>query len=302
MKKRLARSFSGSVIEAEASIRQNMTAWVVGLRDALEAVVVQIDGIDVGDGAAQPLLVLEPALAAPRSLRLVRRGFGLGGRQLLLEPLDLGLRSAAAAPCAGRGSCAWCGVRLSRAGGPSVVKPARAVLRRLEVLELDLDQVRQLQIVEEQVEEFFLGQREGEIVLALAVGAALAAAATAAALAASGSRRRPCTPRCPAARSRAGPSCGPKTEGRLAQALGADRDLLGALGLRDLARSCSESLMASRISALARRRKRWRLPRLLDFGLRRRSTICMCLLRWCLRGTGVRDAQGSGGSRLPPPA
>src|SRR6185436_15714213 len=36
-----------------------------------------------------------------------------------------------------------------------------------------------------------------------------------------------------------------------------------------------ESLMASRISALARRRKRWRLPRLLDFGLRRRSTTCM---------------------------
>ncbi len=31
MKKRLARSFSGSVIEAETSIRQNITAWVVGL-------------------------------------------------------------------------------------------------------------------------------------------------------------------------------------------------------------------------------------------------------------------------------
>ena len=30
MKNRLARSFSGSVIEAETSIRQNITAWVVG--------------------------------------------------------------------------------------------------------------------------------------------------------------------------------------------------------------------------------------------------------------------------------
>ena len=30
MKKRLARSFSGSVMEADASIRQNITAWLVG--------------------------------------------------------------------------------------------------------------------------------------------------------------------------------------------------------------------------------------------------------------------------------
>jgi len=30
MKKRLAKSFSGSVMEADASIRQNITAWVVG--------------------------------------------------------------------------------------------------------------------------------------------------------------------------------------------------------------------------------------------------------------------------------
>src|SRR5262245_13324756 len=69
--------------------------------------------------------------------------------------------------------------RLRRAGGPSVVKPARH-LGRLQVLQLHLDQVGELQVVEEEVEELLLGQGEGELVLALAVGAALAAAPAAA--------------------------------------------------------------------------------------------------------------------------
>ncbi len=193
--------------------------------------------------------------------------------------LDVVQRSGGAARCAAPGCCAWCAARLSWAGEPSVVKPARASVRRLQVLELGLDQVGQLQVLEEQVEEFVLGQREDEIVLALAVGAALAAATAAAALR------------------------------RLAD-LVADRELLVA-GQHEVAlrrcrgrgrndgsrrlfermvifsralrppRSCASSAprgppRGSR--ALARRRKRWRLPRLLAFGLRRRSTIC--IPRW----------------------
>ena len=73
-------------------------------------------------------------------------------------------------------------VRLSRAGGPSLVKPARANFGALRSLSLTLIRFGKLQIVEEQVEEFLLGQRECELVLALAIGTSLVAASSAATL------------------------------------------------------------------------------------------------------------------------
>ena len=116
------------------------------------------------------------------------------------------------------------------------MKPARASLRRLQVLELHLDQVRQLQIVEEQIEEFFLGQGEGELVLALAVGAALAAATASAALRL-GDLVADLVLLVARQHIVALARVAAEREGRLAQALGADGDLLRAFGLRDLARS-----------------------------------------------------------------
>src|SRR5882762_1433526 len=63
-----------------------------------------------------------------------------------------------------------------------------------------------------------------------------------------------------------------------------------ALSVSAILRERSESLIASRISLLARRRNRWRLPRLLAFGLSRRSTICICLYPLELALAGVWDA------------
>ena len=52
MKKRFARSLSPSVIDADASIRQNITACVVGFGRIFEASVAQIERIDIGDALA----------------------------------------------------------------------------------------------------------------------------------------------------------------------------------------------------------------------------------------------------------
>jgi hypothetical protein len=60
------------------------------LGHTIEAVVGQVDGIDVGDGAAQPLLVLKTRPQLGDALG-IGRGLRLGGGQLLLEPLHLGL-------------------------------------------------------------------------------------------------------------------------------------------------------------------------------------------------------------------
>src|SRR5438132_1627480 len=77
-----------------------------------------------------------------------------------------------------------------------------------------------------------------------------------------------------------------------------------ALSVSAILRDRSESLIASRISLFARRRKRWRLPRLLDFGLSRRSTICICLYPLELAPAGVRDARAAAevASRRPWPS
>ena len=107
--------------------------------------------------------------------------------------------------------------------------------RSLQVLQLDLDQIGQLQIVEEKIEELFLGQREGELVLSLAVRAAAAATATTAAL-----RLRDLVADLILLVARqhvvVHAAIAAEAEGGLAQALGADGDLLRAFGLRHLAR------------------------------------------------------------------
>src|SRR5690606_11471778 len=54
--------------------------------------------------------------------------------------------------------------------------------RRAQILQFRLDQIGQLQIVEEEVEEFFAGQAEDEIILALPVGAAAVASTSGAAV------------------------------------------------------------------------------------------------------------------------
>src|SRR4029079_11044125 len=71
-----------------------------------------------------------------------------------------------------------------------------------------------------------------------------------------------------------------------------------ALSVSAILRERSESLMASRISPLALRRNRWRLPRLLDLGLSRRSTICICLYLSVLAVAGTGDASTEGAEGL----
>ena len=172
-------------------------------------------------------------------------------------------------------------------------------MRRLQVLQLDLDQVRQLQVVEEQIEELVLGQREGEIVLALAVGTALAAASASAALR-FGNLVADLVLLVARQHVVALARVAPEAEGGLAQALGADRDLLGALGLGDLARL---ERILDRLANLGLARdagKRWRLPRLLAFGLRRRSTICICSTRWAMPPAVLRTRFSA--AEVPPAA
>jgi len=127
------------------------------------------------------------------------------------------------------------GARAVEAGRRAVAtEPCPDGPRRLEVLELDLDQVRQLQVVEEEIEKFVLGQREGEIVLALAVRAALAAAAASAALGL-GDLVADLVLLIARQDVVAQARVAAKPEGGLAQALRADGDLLRALRFRDLA-------------------------------------------------------------------
>ena len=234
MKNRLARSFSGSVMEADASIRQNITAWVVGLRHALEAVVVRGRSDRCRRWCGAAAACARAACAAPRSWPH-RRGLRLGGGQLLLQALDLGLarppqRHAPAQALAH-------GARAVEPGGRPVggEAGARQSCGAFRSLSLTLIEVGQLQIVEEQVEELFLGEREGELVLALAVGAALAAAPAAAALRL-GDLVADLVFLVARQHVVALAGVAAEREGGLAQALGADGDLLRAFGLGDLAR------------------------------------------------------------------
>src|SRR5262245_30688220 len=114
-------------------------------------------------------------------------------------------------------------------------KAGTGELRRLQILEFDLDQVRELQVIEEQVEEFLLRQRKGEFILAFAIRTALAASAAAPALRLGDLVADPILL---VARQNVVAGAGVATQRKvgLAQTLGADRDLLGTLGFGDFAR------------------------------------------------------------------
>jgi hypothetical protein len=105
---------------------------------------------------------------------------------------------------------------------------------RADVLELGLYEVGELKVVEEQVEEFFLGQGEDEIILAMAIGASpLPTPATARGRLGDGVADNEILVagqhHIPFAAVLAEP------EGRLVQAFGADLDFLAAVDLGDLA-------------------------------------------------------------------
>src|SRR5216683_2217666 len=146
-------------------------------RHAIEAVVADIDGIDIGDqlGAAEQRLDL--GLEAHDG-SLVAGGFAL--LELALQRLELGrLRPAQRNPP--RHAVAH-GAPDAEAGGRAGDGEAGALeIGRVGLLQRLLDQVGELEILEEHVEELFLRQGELEGILALAVGAALGAAAAAAA-------------------------------------------------------------------------------------------------------------------------
>ena len=160
--------------------------------------------------------------------------------------------SAAAAQCAAPSCCAssadveargravaWCTRRAAD----------RGALRSFSLL----DQIGQFEVLEEHVEELFLGQRELERVLALAVGAALAAAPPPPPVG-SGISSPTLYSLLP------GSTCSRCPELRLSESCGSRRlleglYLFGAFGIGDLARS-QQSLLASPISPFARRRKR----------------------------------------------
>ena len=200
----------------------------------VEAIVLQIDRVDVGDAAPQSAACARAQARSVAILSALGRIFCFGGIQLRLQAVDLGLARTAQGQSAPEALAH--GTRMIEPGRRTVGgEPGTRRLRRLQVLEPHLDQVRQLEIVEEEVEELFLGQGEGELVLALAVGAALAAATASAALRLGDlvadlvllvARQHVVARARVAARRKRG----------LAQALGADGDLLGAFRLRDLAR------------------------------------------------------------------
>ena len=265
-----------------------------GLGHPLEAVVGQIDGIDVGDGAAQPLLVLEP-LAQLGNLGGVGGALRLGGGKLRLQLLDLGLarppqRHAPAQALAHGAGAVEAGGR-AIAGVAGTRQP-----RRLQVLEPDLDEVGQLEVVEEQVEELFLGEREGELVLALAVGAALAAAPAPAALGL-GDLVADLVLLVAGQHVVVLAGVAAEREGGLAQALGADGDLLGALGLGDLARL---ERVLDRLADLGLGAAQEALAIAETLGLRIEAPVddlhLPCLLRSLRPAAGTRET-----GRGPPP-
>ena len=147
---------------------------------------------------------------------------------------------------------------------------------RLGVDHAALGQIGQLQVFQEQVDEFVARQGEAEIVLAFAV--------------------RSCLP----TRRRLAPPCGRgmvspgdillvarqqvvadaaaaelrRNEGSCTPCAGSD-DLACLVRILDAAAGRALSCTALRICDFARRMKRWRLARFLPLGFRRRSTMCI---------------------------
>ena len=207
----------------------------LGLRLLLEAVVADVQRIDVGDGPPAPLDVVQLDLQLHQAPHLQGGQVVLGLQlvDLLLQAFDLAqdrpLQRDAPAQAVAHGALDV------DVGGAAVDRIAGAL--RLEgggFLQVGLDQVRQLQVLEEEVQELLAGQGEGELVLALAaVAGFLAAAAAAAGRLVDAVARGELL----VAREDALPpsALGIVVEARLADALGRDRDRLAGADVGDLA-------------------------------------------------------------------
>ena len=138
------------------------------------------------------------------------------------------------------------------------------------VLQRGLDEIGQFEIVEQDVEELVLRQRERESVLAVARIGGLASAAAAARPWASRCGRRRRTPCCRATRARGRRRLSERWNcGSRMPSVGIETD--PPLAASAIVRSRTALSTARLTCARVRRRKRMRLPRLLSRGLRRRS-------------------------------
>src|SRR5712692_3427703 len=199
-------------------------------RHAIEPVVADVDRVDIGDQLAAALQHLDLRRDTDRGILIAF------SRRLVTFPLERlelgGLRPAQRdAP----GHAVAHGAADAEVGRRPRHRIAGAKkIGRVGLLQRLLDQIRQLEILEEHVEELFAGEGELEGILARTVGTALRAAAATAVerpqdlvaddvflvawhhvLAASGAAQ--------------------VAEGRLADSLGRDRHLLAAADIRNLA-------------------------------------------------------------------
>jgi hypothetical protein len=177
------------------------------------------------------MLEADDAVAQELELALIHLPLPLGLLQLFLGKADF--RQARAAQGDAPGDAVAHRADAVELGGRAVNSEAGANgCRRAHVLELGLDEVRELQILEEQIEKFLLRQDEDEIILAMPVRRAMRAASASALgrfrdriaddialIAGKDEIARPVSP---------------QMEGGLVQALGADTDFLAAFDFGDL--------------------------------------------------------------------
>ncbi len=156
---------------------QNITACVAGFGTRSKRLYCRSIGSTKAMVLAEADEAGEPRLELGH-LDLVERHLGLGAGDLLLEARYLlGLRALQGDTAR---EAAAHGAHAVHLGWRAIGRIAGALrLWRPHVLDLGLDEVWQLQVLEEDVEELVLREREDEIVLAFAVGAGLAAAASA---------------------------------------------------------------------------------------------------------------------------
>ena len=171
-------------------MRQNITACAIGLGVGFVAAVAHIERIDVGNGASRAWLGVRSAREVLQRL-FVRAG---GFERFKLGPQDLDVAPAGPPQGDAAGEAIAHGARngdVRRRPGAAIA--GAAGLNRALALHLPLREVGQLEILQEEVEEFVIGQRKAEFVFALAVGAAAASRPVLAADAECGRLRRiPC--------------------------------------------------------------------------------------------------------------
>src|SRR5579862_5863491 len=275
MKKRLARSFSRSPIEPETSIRQNITAWLVGTGCSVKALK------RTSTGSMKPThLRLALAFASCSLSAAIFSSAGGSSRSArssaassALTSSSFGRRSARRRPWAWR----MVRIRLIWLGEPEVVMPARRQVLfgvSFSVVRTRLGSARSSKKM----------SRISSCVIVNSKSSSLSPLS-----AASLPRPAPSPERGFLISSPVENSLLPGSTKSRSPALFGSRRKRGSLVpfvdiliLRSLARSATEESLsdfctASRIWLRARRRKRWRLPSDLPLGFRRRST------KWVMR-------------------